>query len=455
LLPDAALSVSQSFPTDFVWGSATASYQVEGAVHEDGRGQSIWDTYSHMPGKIVNNDTGDVADDHYHRYMEDVVLMKWLGLKGYRFSVAWPRVFPSGTGTPNPKGLDFYDRLLDELSAAGIVPYCTLFHWDLPQALQDKGGWANPDTAKAFADYAGFVAGKLSDRIRNWMTVNELGSYIDSGYGPTSHIAPEVKLGRAALAQTRHYAIWAHGLAVQSIRAAAKHPVRIGFAHDIKGTMPAIETPEHIEAAATAMREMNASYSTVILEGRYLDSYLAGLGADAPRFTTEEMRTISAPLDFFGANVYTTTSVMAADNKAGYVVLPRPTSYPRMTSRWLFVAPEALYWTPRLIARNWGVKEIFITENGCSCDDTLVDGKVLDTDRVMYLRQYLTQLQRAVSEGVPVKGYFLWSLLDNYEWSEGYSKRFGITYVDFKSQRRTPKLSAQFYRTVIETNRLA
>ncbi|MDR3734161.1 MAG: GH1 family beta-glucosidase [Acidobacteriaceae bacterium] len=448
-------SAGRSFPRDFIWGSATAAYQVEGAVHEDGRGLSIWDTFSHLPGRVANNDTGDVADDHYHRYKEDVALMKRIGIKAYRFSIAWPRVFPVGTGAPNPKGLDFYERLLDELQTAGIEPYCTLFHWDLPQALQDKGGWTNRTTANAFADYSGFVAARLSDRIHNWMTVNEIGSYIDSGYGPTSNKAPNMKLGRAELMQTRHYAVLAHGLAVQSIRAAAKHPVRIGLAHDLKGAMPAIETHEHIVAAEKAMRAMNAPYAAVILEGRYSDAYLAALGADAPRFTAEELKTISSPIDFFGANVYTTTSVMAADNEAGYLEVPRPASYPRMNSPWLYVAPEALYWTPRLMAKVWNVKEILITENGCSCNDTLHEGKVLDTDRVMFLRQYLTQLQRCVSENVPVKGYFLWSLLDNYEWTDGYSKRFGIHYVDFETQKRTPKLSADFYRMVIAQNGLA
>lgn len=442
----------KSFPPNFLWGSATASYQVEGAVHEGGRGPSIWDTFSHTPGKTHNGDTGDVADDFYHRYPQDIELMKQLGLKTFRFSVAWPRIFPNGTGQPNQQGIDFYRRLCEALLAAGIQPYCTLYHWDLPQALQDKGGWENRDTAKAFADYAGYAAGKLSDLVSHFMTMNEMRTFTELGYGSGTH-APGLQVGPKRLAQLTHYVVLAHGMGVQAIRASAPPGTKIGIADNADACVPILETPEHIAAAHKAMREQNAKYLTVIEEGRYTDLYLQRLGADAPHFTAEELKTISSPLDFVGLNVYTPTYVRADDSPAGYAVVPFPQSYPHMYSDWLHIGPASLYWSPRLVHDLWNVKEIYITENGASSSDTISsDGHVYDTDRVMYLRNYLLQLQRAVHDGVPVKGYFLWSLLDNYEWADGYSKRFGITYVDFTTQKRTPKLSAEFYRDVIRRN---
>ena len=452
-------SSGRSFPQGFLWGSATASYQVEGAVKEEGRGPSIWDTFSHTPGKTHNGDTGDVADDHFHLYKEDIALMKNLGLTVYRFSIAWSRVFPQGTGAPNPKGLDFYNRMLDSLLEAGIAPYCTLYHWDLPQTLEDKGGWQNHDTAKAFADYAGYTAGKLSDRIQHFMTMNEIRSFTELGYGNGQH-APGLKVGPQKFAQVCHHAVLGHGLAVQAIRAAARPGTKIGFADNATATSPVIDTPEHVEAATRAMREENAAYLTVIREGKYTDLYLKRLGANAPKFTAEEMKIIGSPLDFQGLNVYqpmwiraVTPEDNAHDHEQGYADVPGPSSYPHMFSPWLTFGPEGIYWSPRLANKLWDLKEIYITENGSSSADVpTAQGTVLDTDRTMFLRNYLTQLQRAVTDGVPVKGYFLWSLLDNYEWADGYEKRFGITYVDFKTQKRTPKLSSQFYKEVIRTN---
>jgi beta-glucosidase len=446
---------ARSFPQGFLWGSATASYQVEGAVNEDGRGPSIWDTFSHIPGKTNNGDTGDVANDHYHLYKEDVQLMKNLGLKTYRFSVAWPRVFPQGTGTPNPKGLDFYNRLVDELLANNIQPFCTLFHWDLPQALEDKGGWQSRDTSEAFANYAGYVAEHLSDRVKHFMTMNEMSSFVDIGYRDGRH-APGLKLPPAGVNQVRHHAVLAHGLAVQAIRAHAKPGTKVGLAENANAAVPIIETPEHIAAAVKAYREVNAGYLTVVMEGKYTDAYLTHHGVDAPKFTAADMKAIGSPLDFVGLNLYTPLYVRADDSPAGFAVIPPPKSYPHMMSNWLHVGPEALYWSPKLAAQIWNLKEIYITENGASSADVLTpDGHVYDSDRVMYLRNYLTQLHRAVSEGVPVRGYFCWSLMDNYEWADGYDYRFGIHYVDFKTQKRTPKMSAHFYKEVIASNALA
>ena len=452
-------SSSRSFPAGFLWGSATAAYQVEGAVKEDGRGPTIWDVFSHTPGKTANGDTGDVADDFLHRYREDIAMMKDMGLKSFRFSVAWSRVFPNPTltspGTPNPKGLDFYHKLVDTLLEAGIAPYCTLYHWDLPQSLQDQGGWQNRATAQAFADYTAYTVKRLSDRVHNFMTLNELSSFVDLGYGNGIH-APGLKLNRKDLAQVSHHAVLAHGLGVQAIRANAKPGTLVGIADNAEACTPVVETPEHIAAAQRAMREQNAKYLTVIMEGRYTDRYLKSLGSDAPTFTESDLKAISSPLDFVGLNVYPAAYVRADSSPQGYAMVPEPTTAPRMASPWLYVGPEALYWSPKLVHDIWHPKAIYITENGASSDDRLTpDGTILDTDRTMFLRNYLTQLHRAVSEGVPVKGYFCWSLLDNYEWADGYGKRFGIVYVDFKTQKRTPKLSAQFYKATIAANAVA
>jgi beta-glucosidase len=440
------------FPTDFLWGSATASYQVEGAVKEGGRGPSIWDTFSHTPGKVHHGDTGDVADDYYHRYLQDIQLMRNIGLKTCRFSVAWTRIFPNGKGTPNQTGLDFYRRMVDALLEAGIEPYCTLYHWDLPQPLQDRGGWENRDTASLFADYAGYTAGQLSGKVKHFMTMNEMRTFVELGYGNGTH-APGLQLDQKRLAQLAHYVVLGHGMAVRSIRAAAKPGTMVGIADNVLPMCPVYESREHIEAARKALRQENAMFLTVVQEGRYTDEYLKRLGGNAPHFTDEEMKIIGSPMDFTGINIYQPVYVRASGSESGYEIVPPPSSYPHMYSEWLNIGPEALYWGPKLVHETWNVQRLYITENGASSADRVAaDGNIYDTDRVMFLRNYLQNLQRAVSEGVPVKGYFLWSLLDNFEWADGYEKRFGITYVDFTTQKRTPKLSAAFYKQVIATN---
>jgi beta-glucosidase len=441
------------FPAGFRWGCATAAYQVEGAVAEDGRLPSVWDTYSHTPGKTVNGDTGDVATDSYHRYKEDVALLKALGVSVYRFSFAWPRIFPKGTGQPNEAGIAYYNRVLDELLAAGIQPYATLFHWDLPQALEDQvGGWQSRDTAQAFADYAGFVAGRFSDRLKNFFTINEFSCFTDEGYGSGTK-APGKRLGTAQVAQVRHNAALAHGLGALAVRAAAKPGTRVGIAENPTVCVPVIETDAHIAAAQKAMRATNGPFLTAVLEGKYPDSYLTELGANAPKYTPADMKAIGTPLDFVGLNIYTPAYVRAADTPEGFALVPRPASSPRTASSWLYVGPECLYWGLRHASDIWKVKELYITENGCSSDDVLTsDRQVYDTDRVMYVRNHLIHAHRAVAEGVPLKGYFLWSLMDNFEWADGYSKRFGIHYVDFASLARIPKLSAAFYKEVIAEN---
>ncbi len=448
-----ATVIGSGYPKDFLWGTATASYQVEGSARKEGRGPSIWDTFSHTTGKVDQGDTGDVADDFLNRYRNDVRLMADLGVRSFRFSVSWSRIFPHGDNQPNQPGLDFYLHLVEALQANGIRPFVTLYHWDLPQPLQDRGGWENLDTAKAFADYAGFTAARLSRAgVADFLTMNEIRTFVELGYGNGTH-APGLQVGRRRLAQLTHLCLVGHGLAVAAIRAQAAPGTRVGLAENPTAIVPVTQSPADLAAAGRAMREENAPYLTAICEGRYTDGYLARLGADAPKFTPEQMKIIAAPLDMLGLNIYTPTYARAAATPAGYQIVPAPGDFPHMASSWLTIGPESIRWATRLTNELWKPKAIFITENGCSAADTLTaNGEVLDSGRVMYLRNYLAELKRAIAEGVPIKGYFLWSLLDNFEWADGYSKRFGIVYVDFTSQKRTPKLSAQFYASVIHNN---
>lgn len=443
------------FPERFRWGTATSAYQIEGATQIDGRGPSIWDTFVRLPGKIRDGTNADIADDHYRLYKEDVALMKGLGVTTYRFSIAWPRLFPEGRGAPNPKGLAFYQRLIDELLANGIEPYITLYHWDLPQALQDRGGWESRDTTQAFGDYAAYVARQLGDRVKHFFPLNEMKAFVELGYGDNV-FAPGLALPKERLYQIRHHVVLAHGLGVQAVRANGRSGVKVGPAENMTVALPDVETPSNARAAQEATRELNAAYLTVILEGRYTDEYLKAAGADAPRFTEADLKTISTPVDFVGINVYGPGAfVRALDKVPGYAQLQLPASYPHMKSSWLDFAPQTLYWAPRHLQKLWNVKEIYITENGTSSSDKPeADGRVDDLDRVMFLRQYLAQLLRATEEGVPVRGYFVWSLLDNFEWADGLETRFGLHYVDYKTLKRTPKLSATFYKGVIQHNAL-
>ncbi|MDB5706073.1 MAG: beta-glucosidase [Sphingomonas bacterium] len=446
-----AAPLDQSFPKDFRWGCATASYQIEGGATEDGRGPTNWDVFSHTPGLVANGDTGDVACDSYHRYADDTKLLTGLGVKSYRMSLAWSRIFPEGRGTPNQKGVDHYDRVIDNLLEAGIDPYVTMFHWDLPQAL--PGGWQSRDTAKAFADYAGFMAGKLSDRVKHIMTTNEIRCFTDLGHQVGRH-APGLKLPPAEVNQVRHHGVLAHGLGVQAIRASARKGTQVGLAENTVFHVPVIETPEHIDAAKKATREENAMFLTAILEGRYLDSYLTEQGAAAPKVQAGDMAAIGSPLDFVALNVYAPVWVRADASAKGYAIIPHIGSSPRMASPWLYVGPEVAYWAVRSVSELWAPKSLYISENGCSADDPMIAGRVDDADRVMFLRNYIGQLHRAVAEGYPLHGYFLWSLMDNFEWADGYTKRFGIHYVDFATGQRTPKLSAAWYRELVRRNAL-
>jgi beta-glucosidase len=438
------------FPEGFLWGCATAAYQIEGGAKDGGRGPSLWDNFSHTPGKTHDGDTGDVADDSYHLYKEDVRLLKNLGVQTYRMSMSWSRIFPEGKGKVNQAGVDYYSNVVDELLKNNITPYITLFHWDTPAGL--PGGWQNRDTSKAFADYAAFITRKLGDRVKHWMTTNEFVCFTDLGY-KVGQFAPGLKLPDAQANQVRHHGILAHGLAVQAIRANTPSGTQVGLAENAVVYVPIMETKEHIAAAQKATRIGNAPFLTALMEGKYIDEYLEQQGASAPKVEEGDFKAISSPLDFVGHNVYTPFFVRADDSKLGYSEIPYPTSQPKMASPWILLAPECLYWSVRNVVDLWKIPALFITENGTSSDDVINSaGRIDDIDRVMYLRNHITHLHRAITEGYPVKGYFLWSLLDNFEWADGYSKRFGIHYVDFKTQKRTPKLSAEWYKNTIAQN---
>ncbi|HUE36668.1 MAG TPA: GH1 family beta-glucosidase [Candidatus Acidoferrum sp.] len=449
-----------SFPKGFFWGAATAAYQVEGAAQEDGRKPSVWDTFSHIPGHTKNGDTGDVACDHYHRYEDDVKLMAGLGIKHYRFSIAWPRIIPDGRGAVNEKGVDFYRRLTDTLLNHGITPHATLFHWDSPQALEDLyGSWRSREIAKDFAEYCNQTVKRLGDRITNWMTMNEIFCFTYLGYGvntPPQFAPGTIVQTRKELHQTVHHALLAHGMGCQAIRAATPKPAKVSLVINFDSFIPVIETPENIEAAKKAFvaEEHNGTVLVPALTGAYNPD---ALGADAPDIQPGDMETIAQPLDVLGYNIYTGSYVRAADNARGYELLPLPKEYPQMHMPWLNFVPESLYWGIRMISEALGKKNlpILITENGCAtADEVTGKGEILDLARIMYTRSYLRQAHRAISEGYPLIGYFHWSLMDNFEWTWGYTRRFGMTYIDYATLSRTPKETFRWYQNVIRENRL-
>ncbi len=377
-----------------------------------------------------------------------------MGLKAYRFSIAWPRVLPTLDGGVNEKGLAYYDRLTDALLEKDIQPWPTLYHWDHPQELEAAyGGWESRETVKRFGEFAAVVAERLSDRVKQFFTINEFGCFTNLGYG-TGHHAPGKRLPPKRLNRIRHNALLGHGTAVQALRANAKAPIRIGLADNPAIPVPVIETEEHIEACRKAIRQINAPFLTAVLEGRYMQEYLDQSGDDAPEFTDEEMKLIATPLDFVGFNCYSATWVRADDSPAGFAVVRTPDSYPTYNLPWLKLCPQIAYWGPRLVREVWNPAEIYITENGASCDDKLTeDGRIEDPDRVLYLRNHFLNAHRAVSEGVPLRGYFVWSLLDNFEWFRGYAKRFGLIYVNYYNDlQRIPKLSAHYFREVCRRN---
>jgi beta-glucosidase len=454
---------SRMFPADFQWGTATAAYQIEGAAKEDGKGPSIWDTASHTPGKIFNGYTGDVSCDFYHRYADDVKLMADLGVKHFRFSISWPRVLPEGRGAANEKGVDFYHRLIDTLLEHDIEPHVTLYHWDLPQALQTRyGGWQSREIVKDFGDYVSLMAKRLGDRVRYWMTLNEIHS-MSHGYavGKAPDTAPSVALkSKKEFRQVVHNILLAHGTACLALRASAPTTPKVSVAENYSSYVPVIDTPENIEAARLAFKRESPNGGLIIpiLTGQYDPGWIQDNQDALPDIQDGDMKLIGQPLDLLGFNCYTGEYVVAASNPKGYEVLPFAKAYPVGNMPWLHILPPAIYWGIRMVRDAVGKKDlpIFISENGYADgdDEQVLDGKIMDTARVMYFRAYLAQLKRALDEGYPLVGYFPWSLLDNFEWNWGFRKRFGLVHVDFTTLQRTPKLSYSWYQRVISEGRI-
>jgi beta-glucosidase len=444
---------SYRFPKNFVWGVAAAAIQIEGAATTDGRGESIWDRFALQPGKVVNGDTPAVSCDHYHRYHEDFALMRKLGVKHYRLSIAWPRIFPDGCGAVNQAGLDFYSRLIDAILAAGITPWVTLFHWDLPQALEDIGGWRVRATPDAFAGYADSVVRALGDRVKHWITLNEIPCFIGLGYQQGTH-APGACEPARVVAQAYHHALLAHGHGVRAVREFGGRGARVGLTHNPDLAIPVTETPRDIAAAQKWTEEKNWHLLAPIFQGRYPRRYLRACGAGRPVVRRGDLELISQPTDFLGLNVYTGYFVRAGRGGVPEV-LSMPANYPRGDLPWLNHAPQAIYWSLRTLHALYAVPSFYVTENGAGYEEAPdANGEILDLHRREYLRNYLISAHRAVAEGLPLHGYFLWSFIDNFEWAEGYVKRFGIIYNDFATQRRTPKLSAHWYATVMRENRV-
>lgn len=446
------------FAKDFVWGAATSSYQIEGTGRDSGKGQNIWDVFTKEPGRVYEGHTGDIACDHYHRFREDVAYMKELGLKGYRFSIDWSRVLPEGTGKVNEKGIDFYNALIDELLEQGIEPYITLYHWELPYEIYKRGGWMNPEIVEWFGQYARLVAERFSDRVKYFFTLNEPQCFVGLGFLQGCH-APGVKAPLRDTFEMAHNALKAHGRAVQMLRAYGKQNVQIGYAPTSGMCYPEKETPKDIEAARKALFALpddlsnwtwNVSWwSDPVILGKYPEEGMKKYEKYLPVITDEDMKLISQPIDFYGQNIYNGRCIrMGTDGRPEEV--RRPAGFPKTATNWP-LTPEALYWGPKFLYERYR-KPIYITENGMACHDTVSqDGKVHDPNRIDFLARYLKNLKRAAEE-IDIRGYFQWSLMDNFEWDKGYAERFGIIYVDFETQERIWKDSAYWYRDLIRRN---
>lgn len=441
------------FPEAFVWGAATASYQIEGGVREGGRGESIWDRFSHTPGKIQNGDTGDVACDHYHRYAEDVELMAELGLNAYRFSIAWPRIFPEGKRQVNTQGLDFYNRLVDCLLEAGIEPFATLYHWDLPQALQEEGGWANQDTVGYFADYTVTVSRELGDRIHHWITHNEPWVVAFLGHATGEH-APGLKDLATAL-QVSHHLLLSHSQAVPILREHGDADTRVGITLNLHPAHPASESQADEEAARRFDGYKNRWFLDPLFKGQYPEDMLAWYDDKAPSIHPGDLDRIAVPIDFLGVNYYFRDVVEAGPQEKflqANTIKPQEAEYTEMGWE---IYPEGLYELLMRLHQGYQVPKLYVTENGAAfADEVEADGQVHDPRRVRYLQEHFLQAHRAIQDGAPLAGYFVWTLLDNFEWAFGYSKRFGLIYVDHPTQERIVKESGKWYRDVIAENRV-
>jgi beta-glucosidase len=440
-----AIADDKLFPADFVWGASTSSYQIEGAVEEDGRGKSIWDTFSHTPGLVKNDDTGDVACDHYHRWIEDVEWLARGGFNAYRFSVAWPRILPAGAGVIEHRGLDFYDRLVDGLITRGVTPWLCLYHWDLPQALQDQGGWLKRDIADKFADYARIVARRLGDRVKHWAMFNEPNIHALFGYGMGGH-APGLK-GLPNFLAASHHQNLAQGRALQALRA-ERADLRLGTVINISPVRPSSDRKEDHRAA----ERFDAFWNGAFLDPLFKGSYPAAIAADmAPLVVGDDLKAIQQPIDFFGLNYYAPAWVANAPQSLFGAWFGAVPAGMRFTAIGWPIDAGGLNDVLNRFRDQYGNPEIYVTENGACYDDKMAgNGTVQDDDRTAYLRDHIAAARRALADGVKLKGYFAWSLLDNFEWSEGYSRRFGIIHVDFASQKRTPKASFGFLSDTIK-----
>ncbi|WP_166844472.1 GH1 family beta-glucosidase [Isoptericola sp. BMS4] len=444
-----AAAIARRVPPSFLWGAGTAAPQIEGGRRLDGRADSIWDTFAGRPGTVRGGETPSTADDHYRRWRSDVDLMGELGLQAYRFSLAWPRIVPAADGRVEPRGLDFYDRLVDALLARGIEPFVTLYHWDLPQWVQDRGGWPARDTAELFAEYAGHVAARLGDRVRHWTTLNEPWVFVFAGHLEGAH-APGLRDPDAAV-RAMHHALLAHGQGVRVLREALPADARVGVALDMMPTMPATDRPEDVAAAARHDLYRNWLFCHPILRGAYREGTRELLGAEPP-VVGDDLAVISAPVDFVGVNYYHRSVVVEDD--AVPLSRARETAPPgTYTAMGWEVYPAGLEEILAQLHDRYAPRSIYVTENGSAWDDEAgPDGRVEDHDRTEYLAAHLESAAACVERGVSLDGYFAWSLLDNFEWAEGYGKRFGLVRVDYATQRRTIKRSGELYRAVLHAS---
>lgn len=446
----------QKEENEFIWGAATASYQIEGAVYEDKKGLSTWDVFCLEKERIFEGHTGELACDHYHRMREDVKLMSELGINAYRFSVSWARILPDGIGEVNEKGIQFYTDLIEELLKYNITPYMTLFHWDYPYELHRKGGWLNPESSDWFAEYASVIAKYFGNKVKCFFTFNEPQVFIGCGYQAGIH-APGIKYAMRELLLMSHNVMVAHGKAVVQLRKEILG-CKVGYAPTCgQAFYPAIDEEKHIEAARKAYDYINADsflftteyWNEPMLHGKYPEEWTEVFGKDMPIPTDDELKIINQPLDFLGMNIYQGKAVIS-DGKAGFRESIPEVGHPKTGIGWT-ITPECIYWAPKFLYEKYHLP-MMITENGLSCHDSVsLDGKVHDPNRIDYLQRHLMELKRAIEEGVKVEGYFVWSFMDNFEWANGYNDRFGLVYVDYKTQKRLKKDSFEWYRNTIQT----
>ncbi len=445
-----------SFPKKFTWGVAAAAAQIEGAAFEGGKCPSIWDTMALLPGTIANGDTLQKACDHYHRYPADFKLMKSLGIRNYRFSFSWCRLFPEDSLTVNPKGVDFYRRLIECMLENGITPWGTMYHWDLPQYFQNRGGWPSRIMVDAFGRYADFLVKTFGDLVKNWFTLNEVRVFILYCYGPQAFHAPRLNIPPQSIHQALHHALLAHGHGVRAVREHGSKNSKVGVADAVDVVVPAWEDEECIHAAKELFQIRNASILGGMM-GRTYDKYYEKLiprKSERAQVQKGDFDLMHLPSDFTGLNIYTGTFA-CLDAKGKPVILDFPKSYPCADSPWLKLNPRAIYWGPRLTQECYGANAIYITENGFGYnEENESSSPLIDLHRKEYYRLYLEQIHRAIQDGVLIKGYFAWSFMDNFEWADGYARRFGLVHTNFRTQKRTPKLSARWYSKVIQKNTL-